>query len=655
MDGTAGEIVWRPSERVKAEATLTGFMAAHGIADYDALLKRSAEDPEWYWAAAMEWFGVSFSTPYEKLMDTSRGLPWTRWCVGGKSNLVATCLDRHAGTPTMQAEAIVWVGEDGEVRRWTFQELTDEVGRMANALTRLGIGAGDAVALYMPMVPEVMAAFLAVEKIGAVSVPLFSGFGAQACATRMNDGEVKAAITVDATLRRGKPVAMKATLDEAAKQCPTLKHTVVVRRLGTEVPWDAARDRWWHELTAQESPEAPTRAMDADAMAVLVYTSGTTGKPKGVVLTHVGLPTKVAVDLGLVMDLKAGDVAFWMSDFGWLTGPIVSTACTMLGATLLMAEGAPDWPDAGRMWRLIDEHRVTYFGIAPTAVRAQMQHGEAVLAGRDLSSIRVFASTGEPWNPDSWLWLFDKVGKRRLPILNYCGGTEISGGIVGCTVLHPQKPCCFSGSMPGMAADVVDDDGRSVPRGQVGELAMRVPSIGLTRSLWRDDERYLDSYWRRIPDLWVHGDFASVDADGFWYVHGRSDDTLKISGKRTGPAEIEAILHATGRVAEAAVVGVPDPVKGQAVICACVPAKGENAGPELAEALSKAVVEGHGSSFRPKEVVFVSDLPKTRTMKVMRRLVRSSYLGQPTGDTSSLVNPEVVEELKARFAGRSTG
>ena len=648
----AEEIVWRPTPEVVARANLTDFMAAAGVDGYDVLVRRAGEDPAWFWTQVIDWFDLRFSRPYDRIMDLDDGPEWARWCTGGTTNLVANCLDRHRGTDVAGADAILWEGEDGTIRRWTYAELDAETSRIAAGLERLGYGPGDAIGIYMPMLPEMVAAFLAVLRIGGVAVPLFSGFGPHACTTRLVDGGAKACFTVDGTLRRGKPIAMKETLDEAAAGCPDLRHVFVVRRLGNEVAWQQGRDVWLDDLVAGGDGTAATRAMDSEAPAVLVYTSGTTGRPKGVVLSHAGMAMKISLDFGLIMDLQQDDRLFWMSDFGWLTGPLTITGSLMQGSTLLIAEGAPDWPDRERMWRLIDEHRITFFGIAPTAVRGQMQHGPDLLADRDLSSLRILASTGEPWNPDSWLWLFEQVGRSRLPILNYCGGTEVCGGIVGCTVLQPQKPTCFTGTIPGMAADVVDEQGRSVGAGQVGELAMRQPSPGLTRGLWQDPERYLDSYWRRIPGLWVQGDFASIDADGFWYVHGRSDDTIKISGKRTGPAEIEAVLAETGLVAEAAVIGVPDPVKGQAVICACVPKRGETPGPDLARALSDAVVKQMGGSFRPKEVVFVTDLPKTRTMKVMRRLVRASYLGEPTGDTSSLVNPEAVEELARQFAGR---
>jgi acetyl-CoA synthetase len=362
--------------------------------------------------------------------------------------------------------------------------------------------------------------------------------------------------------------------------------------------------------------------------------------------------TKAALDFGLILDLRPTDRLLWMSDLGWLTGPILAVATPLVGATLLLAEGTPDYPEPGRLWRLVQDHRISFLGVAPTMVRAFMQQPPEVVEGYDLSSLRVTASTGEPWTPEAWTWFRGKVCGGRAPILNYSGGTEIGGGILAGNVLRPEvKPCGFAGPIPGMGAAVVDDDGNPLPRGRVGELALTMPSIGLTRGLWRDPARYIESYWSRIPGLWVQGDFASVDEDGDWFIHGRSDDTIKIAGKRTGPAEIEALLLATGKVAEAAAIGVPDPVKGSAVVCVCVPARGVAATEEVAEALKQAVAAGLGTSFRPKAVVFVEDLPKTRSMKIMRRVVRSVWTGGEVGDLSGLVNPESVGRLAERVAG----
>jgi acetyl-CoA synthetase len=393
--------------------------------------------------------------------------------------------------------------------------------------------------------------------------------------------------------------------------------------------------------------------MPADAPAMIVYTSGTTGKPKGTVHTHCGFMTKAALDFGVMLDLTPADRLLWMSDMGWLTGPILAAAVPLVGAGMVLAEGTPDFPDPGRLWRLAQDYDISFLGVAPTMVRNFIQQPPEVVEAYDLLKLRVTASTGEPWTPEAWNWFLEKVCKGRAPILNYSGGTEIGGGILSGNMLDRNvPPCAFAGPIPGMGAAVVDDAGAPLPRGEVGELALTIPSIGLSRGLWNAPERFIETYWSKVPDLWIHGDFASVDQKGYWYVHGRSDDTIKIAGKRTGPSEIEAALLATGKVAEAAVIGVPDDIKGSAVVCVCVPARGVSATPELADSLKRAVVAALGASFRPKAVAFVSDVPKTRSMKIMRRVVRAVWLGQVVGDLSGLVNPEAVDDLKAVVAAR---
>ena len=536
---------------------------------------------------------------------------------------------------------------------WTFADLDRETCRLAWGLRQLGLGPGDVVGMYLPNLPQAAAAMLAVAKIGGIVLPMFSGFGADAIAQRLADGQAAALITVDGSLRRGKPVGAKAVADEALQQCPGVRHVVVLGHLATEHGWQSGRDHWWHALVAgapADCAAVPTEAMPADAPFLLMFTSGTTGKPKGVVHSHCGFPVKTALDLSICMDLKPEDRFLWMSDMGWLVGPILVFGGLLMGSTVVLAEGAPNYPQPDRLWRLIERHRVSYLGLAPTVARLSMSLDGAALDALDLSSLRVIVSTGEPWTPEAWQWTFECVGQKKVPLLNYSGGTEV-GGILTGTVIHPLKPCAFAGPVPGTGADVVDAEGASVGPGVTGELVMRSPSIGLTRGLWHDRERYLESYWSRLPGLWVHGDFASRDADGMWYVHGRSDDTLKIAGKRTGPSEIEALLMATGLVQDAAAIGVPDAVKGTAVVCICVPRPGIDPAGAL-KTLSAAVVAGLGGAFRPAQVVLVDDLPRTRNMKMMRRVVRAAWLGDDPGDLSTLVNPESVQAIRAALAAQ---
>jgi acetyl-CoA synthetase len=635
---------WHPPADLAAASNARAFLDELGVADYDALIARAAVEPEWFWGAVAG--KLTFYRKWDQLLDVSRGVPFARWCVGGKTNLVLNALDRHRGTDVWEREAIVWESEGGDIVRWTYAELNATVSRLAAGFVSLGLRAGDVVGLFLPNIPEAVASFLACAKIGAIALPLFSGFGANALADRLAASGAVALITADGTFRRGSGVPMKAVADEAAASAPALRHIIVVRNAKVEVDWSEGRDRWLDELVNGRDPDFATVPLDADAPLMLMYTSGTTGKPKGTVHTHVGFTAKMLLDVGIIMDLKPTDRMLWMSDMGWFVGPMVAAAVPLHGASVMLAEGSPDYPDRGRMWRLIQQHRVSFLGIAPTTARSFIRNGGGDVERHDLSSLRICASTGEVWTPEAWHWTFENVCKRRVPLLNYSGGTEAGGGILSGTILHPIKPCAFARAIPGMGAAVVDDAGQPVPCGVVGELALTTPSIGLTRSLWHDDRRYLESYWETLPGLWCHGDWATVDADGHWTILGRSDDTLKIAGKRTGPSEIEALLAATGLVVESAVVGLPDAVKGQAVCCVVTLMPSVTMDATVRASLISAVVDGLGNPFRPRAVIAVDELPKTRNMKVMRRVVRAAVLGGEVGDLSSLVNPETVAQLR---------
>lgn len=638
--------IWEPSPDVAQQTTMAAFLRQHNLADLQALLNRADAEPNWYWRALLEFFDIQFVQPYSEVLDISKGTEWPRWCVGGTTNLVLNCIDRHRGTPVWQKTAIDWEGEDGSKRSWNYAELDAEVCRVAAALKSRKVAVGDVVALYMPMIPEAAAAFLAIAKIGAVAMPLFSGFGPQPISDRLIDAEARAVMTVDFGRRRGKNLPMKETLDRALATAPSV-HTVLVLTRDAEQPkaW-TSRDVAWPS-PQDGAVEVLTEIVDAEAPVMLMYSSGTTGKPKGTIHTHCGILGKNALDMGLCVDLKASDRLLWMSDMGWIVGPKIVISATLLGATLVLAEGTPDWPHEARMWQVAANHKVTVIGIVPTMVRQMMRRGPELLAGYDLSALRTTISIGEPWTLDAWLWFFEHVCKRRLPILNYAGGTECGGAILISSFLSPLRPCSFGHAVPGCGADVVDAAGRSLPAGEIGELVMRRPSIGMTRGLWRAPERYIESYWKIIPDVWVQGDLASRDVHGAWYLHGRSDDTIKIAGKRTGPAEIEMALMATGLLADAAVVGVPDAITGSALACACVPLGPIGDANEFAQRLASAVADSFGTSYRPKQFIFVSELPRTRNQKVMRRVIRGVLTGTPLGDLSSLANPESIESLRS--------
>lgn len=641
---TTDRIAWRPHPAEAQASRLHRFIARHGLGDYDTLYRRSVEDPAWFWGAVAADLDLEWIRPYQQVLDTSRGIAWARWFAGSQTNLVLNCLDRHVRAGRGERPAIIYEAEDGAVRSLTYEQLSDEVGRLAGALRGLGLGRGDVAGVFMPMTPETAIATLALSRIGAIYVPIFSGFAPSAVATRLADCGAKLLITADGFTRRGQLIEMKRIADDAAAQVTSLQRMIVFRRLGIKVPWTAGRDLWWHDVVRNYPTGAPAAVMDPEDPFMIIYTSGTTGRPKGTVHVHMGFPLKGTMDMAYCFDVRPDDRVFWYTDLGWMMGPWLIMGTLMLGATMVLYDGTPDHPTPERLWGLVERHRVSVLGISPTAIRALMRHGPQAPHRHDLSSLRILGSTGEPWNPEPWKWYFEHVGGGRLPIMNYSGGTEISGGIVCCDPLHPQVPTAFTGPIPGMAADVYDEGGRPV-RGEVGELVITQPWPGMTRGFWRDPDRYLETYWARWPGVWVHGDWVRVDEDGFWYILGRSDDTLNVAGKRIGPAEVESALTTHPAVAEAAAIGVPHPIKGEVIVCFVVLRPGAAAGPTLRDELKQVAAAHLGKALAPDDIRFVRDLPKTRNAKIMRRVIRARYLGRDPGDVTSLENPQAVEDI----------
>ena len=591
-----------------------------GCGDYHELHRVSVEDPERFWPEVVADLGLVFSRPWERVVDASDGPEWARWFVGGRLNVAENCVHRRRDEP---GEAAVWRGEDGRREALTWAELSRQVTQLAEALVELGVGEGDRVGIFLPMSPAAAVAAHACAHIGAVQVPIFSGFAAPAIATRLADSEAKAVVCADWSFRRGKRIEMLATLEEANAGGA---HVVV---------W--SRDTGWPESVTRQPGALEPLQVDSETPYLLAYTSGTTGRPKGALHVQGGFLVSIAREAAYQTDVNRGDRVLFATDMGWIMGPWTVVGAGACGATVVYAEGAPDWPH-DRLWATVESERVTMLGVSPTLIRALIPQGDPQ---QDLSSLRAFCTTGEPWNRDPYLWLFEQVGGSRVPIVNISGGTEVGACFLSTCIVEPVKPVALGFPALGMDMDVVDAEGRPV-RGEVGELVCRRPWPGMTRGVWRDRERYLDTYWRRFPGIWTHGDWASIDEDGYWFLHGRSDDTLNIAGKRIGPAELESAAIASGVVAEAAAVGIPHEVKGETAWLFCVAKPG--ADPD-GDRVADAVTAELGKAFKPERIVWVSALPKTRSAKIVRRAVRAKAVGEDPGDLSSVENPEALEEI----------
>jgi len=650
------EIVYEPTDEVVEGSNVYQFMQKHGIDDFEELHRRTTTEIEgveasgvdWFWDEVVDHLGLEFYEEYDAVRDDSDGPQFTDWYVDGELNIAHNVVDRHAAPDSANRNnvACIWEGEDGELREITFHELHRQSNMVANALEARGIETGDTVGLYMPMVPEVISILYGCFKVGAIAVPIFSGFGVDATATRIADAECSVLFTGDGFYRRGNEIPLKGAADDAIEEAGHVRHTIVYDRLGADVPWDDERDEWWHESVTEERDEYGTKSLPSDQESMLLYSSGTTGKPKGIVHTHAGGLTQPAKELFFSFDHKPQDRFFWVSDIGWMMGPWMLIGNHVFGGTVFMYEGAPDHPEPDRFWEMIDRHGLTVFGISPTAIRALQKHGDEWVEGYDLSTLRLLGSTGEPWDPESWLWFYDKVGNRETPIMNISGGTEIFGCFLQPLPTHSLKPCTLGGPALGMDVDIVNAKGESTAEtNERGYLVARSSAPSMTKSLWSGDERYLEEYWSRFDDMWDHGDWAQRDEDGFWFLHGRSDDVLNVAGRKVGPAEVEGALIEHDAVNAAAAVGADDETKGTAVVTYLILEEGYEESDDLREELRGQVGEELGKPFMPREVLFVDEFPITQSGKIVRRIIQSVYEDEEIGDLSSIENPDALDEI----------
>jgi acetyl-CoA synthetase len=637
------EGLYRPEPAFSRQAHI------ESMEQYQKLYRQSMEDPEGFWAeiAAGE---LEWAEPWERVLEWDA--PFARWFVGGRLSVAENCLDRHLRAGRGAKIAYIWEGEPGEVRTLTYRELHEEVGRFANALRGLGVRQGDRVAIYLPMIPELPIAMLACASIGAIHSVIFGGFSPEALRDRMNDAGAKVLVTADGGYRRGKVVPLKLNADEALSEAPSVEACVVVRRTGEPTPFQRGRDHWWHELREEASPEHSPAAVEATDPLFILYTSGTTGKPKGVVHSTGGYLTMAHITTKWLFDLKDQDIYWCSADIGWVTGhTYIVYGPLSNGTTIFMYEGAPDWPARDRFWDIIERHRISIFYTAPTAIRAFMAWGDEEPAQHDLSSLRLIGTVGEPINPEVWRWYRHTIGSDRCPIVDTWWQTESGAAMIsplpGAT---PLKPGSCTLPFPGVDAEVVDGKGNPVPRGETGFLAIRRPWPGMLSTLYKDPGKYKEAYWSQIPGMYFSGDGARRDEDGYFWILGRVDDVINVSGHRLGTAEVESALVSHPAVAEAAVVGFPHPLKGEGIFAFVTLTKSNGRSPsdKLANELREHVGRQIGAIARPDEIRFTDFLPKTRSGKIMRRLLREIASGSSTrGDTTTLEDVSVLEKLRA--------
>ena len=637
--------IWSPSESLIRKSYVSSLMEKLKAKDRKSLWEISVKDLPGFWDTAMKDMGVEWYTPYSQVLDDSKGLPWCEWFVGGKTNLALNCVDRHQSGAQKNKIALLWEGDDGEVREFTYEAFGKAVNQAANGLKSLGVEAGDCVGILMPMVPEVVIQLFACFKVGAVAIPIFSGFGVEAIRGRLSESKAKVLFTSDIALRRGKPISVKETADASTDGLPHLAHRVVYRRGKDNCPWDDKKDIWWHEWMSKQSDTCETAKLSAEAKSMIIFTSGTTGKPKGAQHTHAGCLATVGKEMRYTFNVDSDSRFFWFTDIGWMMGPWEMIGVTMFGGTLMLFEGAPNYPTASRLWEVIERHKITHLGISPTAIRLLMKSGDEAVSPYSMSSLQMLGSTGETWDPQSYEWFFEKVGKRRCPIMNISGGTEIMGCLLTPLPLDELKPCSLGGPGLGVDLDIFDENGKPV-RGQVGHLVCKQPIPSMTKSFLGNDERYLNTYFGRWEGVWYHGDWARVDDSGQWFLHGRSDDTMNIAGKRVGPNDFEAALMQHAAVAESAAIGVPDDLKGEACVCYVTLKPDHEPSESLRDELKATVINVVGKSLAPREIRFAEQLPKTRSAKIVRAMIRKVYLGEPLGDTGSVENTAALDAVR---------
>ena len=633
--------IFKPEEDFVNQTNVKQWMDEHGIQNLEELHKKS-ENWEWFWDEIsnelVEWY-----KPYDKLVEWDA--PWIKWFVGAKYNIVNDALDKHVKSWRKNKVAFIFEGEPGDVKKYTYNDLYIEVNKLANALRKIGVKKGDRVGIYLPMIPELPIAMLACAKIGAIHSVVFSGFSSLAFRDRINDCKAKVVITCDGFWRRGRKVYLKEQADVALEDAPSVKHAIICKRTSDSVPWTAGRDVWWHDLIYDSPKECETEKLDANDHLFFLYTSGTTGKPKGIIHAHGGYAVGTAYTLKWVFDMKDEDIWWCAADIGWITGhSYIVYAPLILGATSVLYEGAPNYPQPDRWWEIIEKYNVTQLYTSPTSIRLFMKYGEEWVKKHDLSTLRILGSVGEPINPEAWMWYYKYIGNEKCQIMDTWWQTETGHFMLSPLPITPLKPGSATQALPGLAADVINEEGEHVQNAG-GNLVLTHPWPGMLRGIYKNPERYKETYWKKFKGLYLAGDVTRIDNDGFFWIQGRADDVLNVSGHRIGNSEVESALVSHPHVAEAAVIGKPHSLKGESITSYVVLKGNINPSDDLREELRNHVGHEMGKIARPDEIWFVTDVPKTRSGKIMRRVIRSKALGKDVGDISTLANPEAVDEI----------
>ncbi|QUC65468.1 AMP-binding protein [Nitrosopumilus sp. K4] len=634
------DFVFFPTEHQKNESNIFQFMEKFGISTLDELSKKSINNLEWFWEQVSRDVGVVWDVSYDKVLDTTKGIAWSDWFVGGKTNIYKSSVEKFASSDPGKI-AYYFESEDGGKSNITYSELDTKVCRLANGLKQLGVKKGDVIAIYLPMIEESILAILACAKIGAVQTVIFSGYSSDSLNIRLQDCKAKVLFVSDGFYRKGKKISQKKTVIDAINNT-SVEKTVVVSYKNIDKYEKSEKIIFYNELVEKQNSQCATESMNSDDPLFILYTSGTTGKPKGVVHVHGGFSVFAGHQAAYLIDTHKNDIILWPADIGWITGLVWNVyGLLMMGASAVIYDGGIDYPNFNRIWDMLYEYKVTIFGISPTAVRLFKKNNVIPLSLHPLDHIKNIPTTGEPLDTDSWWWLYEKVGNKRIPIMNLSGGTEIGGAMLSVFPGMKLKPSTVGIPCPGMNLDVVDDDGKSV-REKNGYLVIKSPWPAMTKSLLNDDKRYMQTYWSRFENVWFHGDYVHVDKDGLWYMQGRTDDVINVSGHRMSTAEIEHTVISHPKISDAASIAIPDDITGEAIVVFYVTdKKDENLDKEISEYVSEKI----GKLARPKIIFQISELPKTRTGKIMRRLLKAKLLGMQLGDLSSLENPQVLDEI----------